>query len=149
MRATSRLKITNLFTNLGQCQLCKSFCPQLACACWQQCRTLIKNKTYLIAEDRKNLYRIILNLPPLKKSDFVACKHKRHTSACASAQYPQLGYSHFFFIRRLGPSFYFLPQKIIRISNTPKNHLKFCNPKQYPNYVHLTLKYHKIHWMYP
>ena len=35
----------------------------------------------------------------------------------------------FFFIRRLGPSIYHAPpQKISRISSTPKKYLKFCPP---------------------
>ena len=38
---------------------------------------------------------------------------------------PQGRYSHFFFIRRLGPSIYLSPQKNSGISTTPKKYLKF------------------------
>ena len=42
------------------------------------------------------------------------------------------GYSHIFFIRRLGRSIYCLPKKLSGISSTQKQYFKFCNQKLYP-----------------
>ena len=68
------------------------------------------------------------------------------------------GYSHFFFIRRLGPSIYPSPKKNIRNFKQPKKNIwNFSNPKKYPHSVQwpqektlkcieITPKYRPISW---
>ena len=63
------------------------------------------------------------------------------------------GYSHFFFIRMLGPSIYrSLPppkKKIYGISSNPKKYLKFWQPQKYSRFCTLILrKYPKMHRNY-
>ena len=55
----------------------------------------------------------------------VAQAHSGYTTGLV----PQCGYSHFFFIRRLGPSIYRLPKKILGISG---KYLKFLQPQKWP-----------------